>query len=213
MSKSQLPYVVHTTGQSVLLPEGEVLEYPAHGDGVCVPCTLRYRQSHRLGLETGDLARLLNPPDDAEQLLEQVEARAMELQRLNPLGGPAERTACLEVDSRRADPLHLFGRVTILVANLYDRVFEEQLFYGHLAWVKRRLKRGQAGVLRYWLYFEGQQLPLDSREQALQAIRRRGLPDGIALPGPPPLMTADDVDALFDDVVKKGGADSKTVRR
>ncbi len=192
------PYVVHTDGHCVLLPDGEVLDaYPVHDAGVCVPCTLRYRMAHRLSLDTRDLARLLNPPDDAEQRLEACEARAMELQRLHPLGEPAKRTACLEVDEERAAPLHLFGRVTILVAALYDRVFETQLFYGHMAWVRKRLKRGQKGTLRYWLYFEGQQVPLDTREQALEAIRTRQLPAGVTLPEPGLPVDGEEVDVLL----------------
>lgn len=210
----QLPYVLHTEGLAVLLPHGELLSYyPAHDDTkCCVPCTLHYRMSHGLGLDTSDLARLINPLDDSEQMLEATEARALELQKKAPYGTAAERTACLEVDLTKTDPVHLFGRVTVLVGAVYSRVMETQLFYGHAAWVKRATRKLQPG-LRYWLYFEGQQLPLDTREQALEAIRRRAVPEGIVIPEPLPVMSADDYDDLFADIVKKGGEDSKTVRR
>ncbi len=207
-----IAYVLHAEGAAVLLPDGELLpSYPAHdATPCCVPCTLRYRMTHGLGLDTSDLARLINPPDDSEQRLEACEARAMELIKLHPLESPSFRTAVIEVDETKTDPQHLFG-VAIFVAFLYDRIFEEQLFYGHIAWVKRRLKKRQGG-LRYWLYFEGQQLPLDTREQALEAVRRRAVPEGIVVPEPPPVFTEDDYDDLFADIVRKGGVDSKTVR-
>lgn len=216
MATKNSPYVVHKDGQSVLLPDGEVLAYLFdrfdHPEGVCVPCTLRYRHEHALGLDVSDLARLLNPPDDAEQRLEACEARAMELHKLHPLESPSFRTAVIEVDETKADPTHLFG-TAIYVAFLYDRIFEEQLFYGHVAWVKRRVKKRQGG-LRYWLYFKGQQLPLDTREQALEAIRTVGLPAGVMLPFAGHVESDEEVDALFVDVARrasfpKGGAPAR----
>lgn len=201
-----IPYVLHTDGLCVLLPDGEVLAYPVHPDGVCVPCTLRYRLTHGLSLDTADLTRLLNPPDDAEHQLEALEARAWQLQKDNPFEPQSARTALLEVDETKQYPHQAFGRITVMCAATYQPVFEKQLFFGHAAWVKRVSNRKPVAKLAYWVWFDYHGLRLFSREEALFVIRNRALPAGVNLPPQPAPPTEEEIDALF---AKIGGASQR----
>lgn len=133
----------------------------------------------------------------AREILQGLEQQALALEEKHRYDSVDRRTVRYEVDATRTNPQLAHGDLVLLVVAAYPQWFEQQAFFGHKGPAQRARPRCR---LVYVAVFEGVQVPLPSRQQAVTMLRTKELPSALRPPQRAPEPPDEGIDDLFAEV-------------